>query len=228
MGLYLHHFADTFTQNNDEKSAPHLDDVQQTLIWQPNDWASIVSIDLRQCPFEQYEAHGRFSSQTSQSFRQRLLQLALESGGSIQTNFPNRLLFLFCPDNGSKNHAQQAVSSAYAILELLVATNRQRMFAGQFPISVGIGIHTIQCVQKAADESSPSRTLREGITAVQQISALNSEAPVHTLYLTQSTRNQLMHTPLVHVTDELGEVSIHTPRPRSFRVYALIYGRFAS
>ncbi|HOV14628.1 MAG TPA: adenylate/guanylate cyclase domain-containing protein, partial [Spirochaetota bacterium] len=72
----------------------------------------------------------------------RMIDVILENNGIIDKFIGDGILAIFGVPVRSDNHSEDAVRSAFAMQKALKELNDDRIKNGQFPIKIGIGVHT--------------------------------------------------------------------------------------
>jgi adenylate cyclase len=117
--------------------------------------------------------------------------------------------------------AQEAITTAMAMLDYLAALNRQRTERGEEPLRVGIGINTGSVVagMVGSDSRLEYTVLGDAVNVAQRLSDMNKEHPQYNVFFSAATHRELGED-LQRRAAHIGEIGVKG-RFAQVDVYAL-------
>ena len=156
-----------------------------------------------------------------------LMQEAIERNGGIVNKFGgDSILALFGAPIPDDDHAQHAVAAAYEMMDQLVLLNQRRRERRAVPFRIGIGVNSGEMIvgNLGSERRREYTVLGDTVNTASRMSDLNKNTPIHTVFVSQQTKQQLINSPFGERLDDLGEVKVKG-REVPVHIHALIHGQ---
>lgn len=152
-------------------------------------YASVLFIDIRDVTRYVEQAEDMHSIRELNRYYAGLQQIIYQHGGMVTKCGDDAILALFGAPIPMANHAEQAVRVAMLMLRELIKLNHRRHSQHKPPLRIGFGVNTGEMVinHLATARWRQKTLIGETVDIASYLSALNKNAPVHTLYAHEAT-----------------------------------------
>lgn len=140
-------------------------------------------------------------------------------GATTETLGQDTLAGVFRNTGDKVQDAWQGIQAAFAVLEKLGEQNRRRKSQNQFPIRVGIGVHSGPAPPGMQTERFAALT--QNVSKAEGLSILNRQTPFPAIFISKNTLKRLDGGRGYHI-QPLGEAPLHN-QSEPMPVYAMMY-----